>query len=153
MFSINFLIYVIRFIRRYVVFLTILFLILLSTVIFYFYNKSTINKDPDIIAEGKALVLVETVGKLAFLPQNEIPTIAVVSDPLLLKDQLFFIDAKKGDMVLIYANKKKAVLYDPIANKIVNMSTINSSSKPKDLLLNSRENQASDSSSSGDSQF
>ena len=59
------------------------------------------------------------------LPEDEIPTVATVSDPEKLKEQPFFSDAKKGDKVLIYANAKKAILYDPMANKIVTVAPIN----------------------------
>ena len=60
-----------------------------------------------------------------FLPSDELPTIATVSDPEALQNQSFFIDAKKGDKVLIYSNARKAILYDPIANKIITIAPVN----------------------------
>jgi hypothetical protein len=65
------------------------------------------------------------VGLLIVLPKNETPTIATVSDPSVLKNQAFFVDAKKGDKVLIYTNAKKAILYDPVIKKIINVAPVN----------------------------
>ena len=59
------------------------------------------------------------------LTHCETPTIATVSDPEALKNQAFFVDAKKGYKVLIYSNAKKAFLYDPSADKIVNIAPLN----------------------------
>lgn len=69
--------------------------------------------------------LVAEVGKLIELPQGETPTIATVTDISKLKDQPFFAKAKNGDKVLIYANARKAILYDPQAKKIVDIAPIN----------------------------
>lgn len=59
-----------------------------------------------------------------FLPIGEIPTVATVSEPEKLKNQEFFKDAKKGDKVLIYTNARKAILYDPLADKIITIAPV-----------------------------
>jgi len=69
--------------------------------------------------------LITDISKLIVLPEGEEPTIATVSDPALLKSQPFFINAKQGDKVIIYAKAQKAILYDPIAGKIINVAPIN----------------------------
>jgi hypothetical protein len=51
--------------------------------------------------------------------------VATVSDPEILKNKNFFIDAKKGDKVLIYYSARKAILYDPVVKKIVNIAPVN----------------------------
>jgi hypothetical protein len=51
--------------------------------------------------------------------------VATVSDPEKLKEQPFFTQAKKGDKLLIYAKARKAILYDPAINKIIEVSTLN----------------------------
>ncbi|MCL4338530.1 hypothetical protein M1271_02480 [Patescibacteria group bacterium] len=75
--------------------------------------------------------IVEKVGKLAYLPQDEIPVIAIVSDLSKLKGQPFFSNAKAGDIVLFYNNAKKAILYDPNDNKIVEMRPMLFSAPPR----------------------
>lgn len=57
--------------------------------------------------------VVTQVGKHIVLPEGEAPTVATVTDPALLKDQAFFANAKTGHKVLIYTQARKAFLYDP----------------------------------------
>ena len=37
----------------------------------------------------------------------------------------FFSKAKVGDKVIIYTNARKAILYDPVAGKIVEVAPVN----------------------------
>ncbi len=105
--------------------LAILVLILAVTSV-YLYKKTVASKiTPEQTAQLEAQSLALQVGKLMVLPTGELPTVATVSDPAALKDQAFFVDAKKGDKVLIYSAAKKAILYDPILNKIVNIAPLN----------------------------
>lgn len=83
-----------------------------------------LQQDPNAAAKQAVSDLVSKVGKLAVLPTDETPTIATVTDPSKLKDQAFFTNAKTGDKVLIYTNAKKAFLYDPSTNKIVEIAPI-----------------------------
>jgi len=69
--------------------------------------------------------LVNLVGKLMELPAGENPTVATIKDKEKLTDQPFFSRAENGDRVLIYAQAKKAILYRPSTNKIVEVSVIN----------------------------
>ncbi len=98
---------------------------------YYFYTKASSlqsNSQKNIQAEVKDVV--EKVGKLLVIPQGELPTLATVVDPEKLRDQPFFVNAKKGDKVLIYTGAKKAILYDPAANKIVEVAPINIGNPP-----------------------
>lgn len=67
---------------------------------------------------------VEKVGKLIDLPQDEEPQIATVTDLERLKSQPFFAKAKVGDRVLLYTKNKKAILYDPVANKVMEVGPL-----------------------------
>ena len=68
--------------------------------------------------------IVQRVGKLMVLPEGETPTLAGVSDPNALGGQEFFKNAKVGDVVLMYGASRRAILYDPTANKIIEVAPI-----------------------------
>lgn len=99
----------------------------------YFYLKvRALSKNPQAVAQKETDDIVAKVGKLVVLPAGETPTIATVSDPAALKDQAFFVNAQKGDKVLIYAQAKKAFLYSVALNKIIDVAPLNigTSTKP-----------------------
>ncbi len=66
--------------------------------------------------------LIAAVGRLIVLPTDERPTVATVNNLDVLRDKPLFRDAKVGDRVLIYAQAQKAVLYDPDADRIVEVA-------------------------------
>jgi hypothetical protein len=81
--------------------------------------------NPTITAQQEQQQLLDKVGKLTVLPAGETPTIATVTDISKLKDQAFFVNAVNGDKVLIYTQAKKAFLYRPSTNKIINIAPVN----------------------------
>jgi len=89
----------------------------------YFYFQ--LQQDPQKTAQQEIEELVNRVGKLIVLPEGEEPTVATVSDVESLQEQPFFAQAKNGDKVLIYTNARKAILYDPLSNKIVDVAPLN----------------------------
>lgn len=92
----------------------------------YFYKKTvSLTENPNVVAQKETADLVARVGKLIALPTDETPTIATVSEPEKLKDQPFFANAKVGDKVLLYSNARKAYLYDPSENKLIEVAPIN----------------------------
>lgn len=91
----------------------------------YFYIQYSGARTPLPTVQTEAADLVAEIGKLIVLPSDETPTVATVTDLEPLRDQPFFANAKIGDKVLIYSNAKKAILYDPIAKKIVEVAPIN----------------------------
>jgi hypothetical protein len=68
--------------------------------------------------------LVAKVGVLIELPSGETPTIATVTDITKVKDQAFFTNAQNGDKLLIYPQAKKAILYRPSTNKVINVAPL-----------------------------
>ncbi|MBX4211341.1 MAG: hypothetical protein KW806_00880 [Candidatus Yanofskybacteria bacterium] len=97
-----------------------------SATAYYFYDQYAQAKtSPQEVAQKESDGLIAAVSKLMVLPENESPTIATVADPLKLINQPFFARAKKGDKVLIYTNARKAILFDPIANKILEVAPLN----------------------------
>ena len=97
----------------------------------YFYKQlSHLKANPTQVVADETNAVLAKVGKLIVLPADEQPTLATVTDPEKLRDQPFFASATKGDKVLIYANAKKAILYNPTENKIVEVAPINIGDEP-----------------------
>lgn len=93
---------------------------------YYFYDKYTsLGENPSLGAQREVDALIAQVARLIVLPEGEQPTIATVSDPERLRDQPFFTKAQIGDKVLIYTNARKAILYSPKTDKIVEVAPIN----------------------------
>jgi len=105
---------------------------------FYYHEAKAVKQDPKITAQEESRKLVERVGALIVLPEDEDPTIATVTDPVrLAKTQPFFANAKIGDKVLIYTNAKKAILYSPTENKIVEVAPITIGSQQQTAVTTS----------------
>jgi cytoskeletal protein RodZ len=113
--------------------------------IWFAYDYSQLKKendklsDPQQAAREATSALVAEVGSLTDLPSGETPTVATVSDVSKLKNQAFFANAQNGDKVLIYTQAKRAYLYRPSTQKIIEIAPIN---------LGSSSNQNSNSSDS-----
>lgn len=88
---------------------------------FYYKYKQVPKKDANL---KESAALVERISQVAILP-NEEPTVAAVTDAEKLKEQPFFAGAQNGDKVLFFAQAKKAVLFRPGENKIVEMMALN----------------------------
>ncbi len=94
----------------------------------YFFTRYQQAKS--LLQNPQALTNIETnkiknkVALLMVLPSEE-PTLATVSNAKKLKDQPFFKNAENGDKVLIYTNSRKAILYRPSINKIIEVAPIN----------------------------
>jgi hypothetical protein len=95
----------------------------------YFYNQyreaQRRLQNPGEFAKDEVRLLKEKIGTLIELPSGEEPTVATVSDVEKLKSQSFFVHAQNGDKVLIYTADKKAILYRPSTNKIIDVAPVN----------------------------
>lgn len=112
--------------------IAILFIAAIGTAAYYIkrYHDSQqqvkkLSSNPTLTAQQQNQDLISSIGKLTVLPSGETPTIATVTDITKLKDQPFFANAKNGDKVLIYTSAKKAYLYRPSTNKLINIAPVN----------------------------
>lgn len=98
------------------------------------FIRGGISYEDSRFSAGDQRKIIERVNKFVVLPENEFPQIARVSNPEVLKAQAFFAEAKVGDIVLIYS--RKAVLYDPVQNKIIIVAPVSlgSAQKPEELV-------------------
>ena len=92
---------------------------------YFWYEVVALRKSSQTAIQEETSKLIASISKLIILPEGETPTVATVSDPEALKSQPFFINAQIGDKVLIYTKFKKAILYRPAENKIVEVAPIN----------------------------
>lgn len=115
--------------RQVLVRLVIIVLVALSGFLVYKYvhsqNEVKRLSNPQESAREETRQLIRNVGKLVEIPSNETPTIATVSDASKVKDQAFFAKAQNGDKVLIFSQSKRAILYRPSANKVIELAPIN----------------------------
>ncbi len=86
----------------------------------YVYTTYTTGKPAGELASIQARLADAMV-----LPDEQ-PTFATVSDVTKLRNQPFFAHAANGDKLLVYGEAKKAILYRPATNKIIEIGPVNS---------------------------
>lgn len=106
-------------IKQLIILITILALIIGLSVFYLLSQKLKISSE-----EKEFRELIIKVEKLIELPQDEMPTIATVLDENKVREEAFFKQAKTGDRLLAYIKNKKAILYRPSVNKIIEVAPI-----------------------------
>jgi hypothetical protein len=100
----------------------------------FFYHQSRVaeqklsgnsSSSPQTTAE-----VVKRVSRHILLPSGEQPTVATVTDASKVRNQAFFASAASGDKVLIYAQAKKAYLYRPGIDRIVEVAPLAPNTTP-----------------------
>ena len=106
----------------------VIFCILLLGVLgvagYFYWEWNSLRQNPQTVREEKIKEVVAQVRQLIDLPRGETPILANISDTSNLGDQAFFENAKEGDVVLYYSEARKAYLYDPKQNIIVEVATL-----------------------------
>lgn len=104
----------------------VILIVLLAVGLLYLYTKySELSQDPTQANRAQIERVVEKAGKLIDLPENELPTLATITDLEQLAEQPFFANAQVGDQVLLYTTSGKAYLYSPSRNLIVEVASLN----------------------------
>lgn len=114
--------------KIFVIILALLLIAAAATALLFYlkYEQAQkLLKNPSSAVQQETQNIVDTVGKLIQLPTDELPTIATVSDINKLKQQTFFQKAENGDKVLIYTKAKKAILFRPSINKVIDVTVVN----------------------------
>ena len=86
-------------------------------------ENNDLKKSSTSAAENKVKSIVDKVGKLMELPKGN-PSLLIVEDKKVLKEQPFFSKSENGDVVLIYTEAKQAILYRESNNKIINVAPL-----------------------------
>lgn len=69
--------------------------------------------------------ITEKVGKLMLLPEGETPVLAAINDvETLAKEQAFYVGSQNGDIVLVYKQALKAIIYSPTKDIIINVGPV-----------------------------
>jgi hypothetical protein len=112
---------------QYIIGAVIVIAALVPSVYFYTQYQQAQSRlaNPNLFAAEEAKKYIDQVAKLMILPTGETPTLATVNDKDKLKGQPFFANAENGDKVLIYSTAKKAILFRPSLNKIIDVAPIN----------------------------
>jgi len=97
---------------------------LVGTSVYYFKQYKKIKDNPDAVAQEEVKVVTDALSKIMELPEGEEPTIATVSDKDKLKEQDFFKKSENGDKILVYASAKKAILFRPTVNKVIEVAPL-----------------------------
>lgn len=108
-----------------IIVLSIIFILALIVAVYFYKQSQFLESDPQRITDEKVATLVAKVGKLVVLPTGEVPTVAEISDPTKLVDQPFFKNVKAGNQVIFYTGARKIIIYDPVANIVVDIATLN----------------------------
>ncbi len=80
---------------------------------------------PEAKAEREVAQTVSDVAELIVLPEGETPIVATITDAEALKrDQAFYQDAQNGDVLLVFNQAQRAMLYRPSAHRLINVAPI-----------------------------
>ncbi len=100
----------------------VLLILGLSGTAYYFYRQyKKASQNPQKVAAAEVLSYVTKISQYMDLPTDESPTLATIVDKDKLKDQPFFQKSQNGDKVLIYTKIRRAILYRPSTNKVIDM--------------------------------
>ena len=77
------------------------------------------------LQEDEIESLLKKIRAHMMLPEDEEPTVATVSDvDALIEQQPFFNGTQNGDKVLVYVKARKAIIYSPERDVIVNVGAV-----------------------------
>jgi len=104
----------------------VLFICLAIAPSVYFYRQYQGLKEQ--ISSGSSKedqsIYIEKAARHILMPEGETPSVLTVTEKDRLSGQTFFANAKNGDKVIVYTEAKKAFLYDPIADKIIEVGPV-----------------------------
>lgn len=87
-------------------------------------NQAEIQNQTPLPRKKEILDLVKRIERHILLPEGETPSIATIVNIDSLKINPFYANAKNGDKVLIYFQAKKAYIYNPEMDLIINMAPV-----------------------------
>lgn len=114
------------FIRRHVFWIAVVFFLIWTAAFFDLGRYSVYQANPSLQGQEQATQILREVGQLIQLPPNETPTMATISNAAAVKQsQPFLANAENGDVLIVYANAREALLYRPSTNKLIAVGPVN----------------------------
>jgi len=112
--------------------LIILALIIAPSAFFYKKSQDAEKKLSNSSEVNQKVVddVVTRVNKHYLLPTDEKPTLVTVTDVSKVKEQPFFARAENGDKALVYTQSRKAILYRPSKDVVIEVAPLNVDSIP-----------------------
>lgn len=118
---------VLSLIRRFWLLLVGILVIALIATAFFVGRHTVYQTHPELSNLEQATLILNKVGKLIELPQNEYPQMATIEDADSVRDaQPFLINAQNGDILIVYASAQTALLYRPSTNKLIAVGPVSS---------------------------
>lgn len=103
-------------------------IIVIALIFFVFVNKDNsvvINENQEQIDQEQIDKIIEKVSDHYLLPQGENPVIATVTDAAVLStEQEFYKDVVNGDNIILFIESKRAIIYSPSRDIVVNVGPI-----------------------------
>lgn len=104
------------------VFLIIIVVLIVAGGAFYWFG---LRKSAEAPMPKEVKVLLEKLQKHIILPTDEDPQISIIDDPVqATKDQPFVTGSQKGDLLIVYIKARKAIVYSPSRDIIINVGPI-----------------------------
>ena len=89
-------------------------------------GQSPAGKQDQTISRDEIEKTVRELSEIVLLPEGELPTLSTITDiKELTENKDFFANAQNGDKVLMYQQAKKAFLYRPSTQKLINLAPVN----------------------------
>ncbi|MFA5022693.1 MAG: hypothetical protein WC537_00240 [Candidatus Paceibacterota bacterium] len=107
--------------KKNILVLVVVALIIIAGGVYYWYQPKSSTPVP--AADAKAVI--EKLAKHIILPTNETPEIGRIDDPIqAAKAQPFVSGAQKGDLLIVYVKARRAIVYSPSRDLIVNVGPV-----------------------------
>lgn len=95
--------------------------IVVVAVALFFVRRQSVNWNDTKLTVAEQKILVSKIGDLMVLPDEPQPVFAVVTDAEKLRaEQPFYAAVQNGDILLVLPSSRKAIIYSPKTDKIVN---------------------------------
>lgn len=114
----------VHFFKRYFIQTVIIVLLVLAFGFFELGRYTEYNAHPNLYVQDRATQTLQKISSLIQLPKG-IPTMAIINNAASVKKtQPFLVNAKDGDVLIVYKNAEEALLYRPSTNKLITVGSI-----------------------------